>query len=228
MKSKSISFHVEKEDRVGFVIPTHFGGLPFIVAQFILSLRLTGYIGQYTYLVATYGKMCGQVHYQLNKLLKKQGIILNGMFCIKMVDTWTPVFDLSNQQKITNKTHHALPYIHEAVSLVRRNTCGNFMKGTYPRLLAAFYYKIYSIRRRTHYFHVLNSCTGCGLCAKLCPMNTIEIENKRPRWKLEKCTLCLGCLHQCPHFSIQYGKRTFRHGQYVNPYVKHLMKTTKL
>ena len=32
--------------------------------------------------------------------------------------------------------------------------------------------------------------------------------------------MCLGCLHRCPEFAIQYGKNTKKHGQYMNPNVK--------
>lgn len=34
------------------------------------------------------------------------------------------------------------------------------------------------------------------------------------------CVMCLGCLHRCPKFAIQYGKNTKKHGQYTNPNVK--------
>jgi len=45
---------------------------------------------------------------------------------------------------------------------------------------------------------------------------SFSMENKKPVWSKEKCTLCLGCLHRCPVFAIQYGKRTKAHWQYVN------------
>lgn len=45
------------------------------------------------------------------------------------------------------------------------------------------------------------------------------MQEKRPVWVKAKCALCLGCLHCCPKFAIQYGKRTQRHGQYTNPNV---------
>ena len=32
--------------------------------------------------------------------------------------------------------------------------------------------------------------------------------------------MCLGCLHRCPKFAIQYGRNTKKHGQYTNPNVK--------
>ena len=59
-----------------------------------------------------------------------------------------------------------------------------------------------------------------GLCQKICPAQAIRLENRKPVWVKEKCILCLGCLHRCPRFAIQYGKHTQAHGQYVNPHVK--------
>ena len=39
-------------------------------------------------------------------------------------------------------------------------------------------------------------------------------------WVKDKCVMYLGCLHRCPKFAIQYGKKTKKHGQYTNPNVK--------
>ena len=74
--------------------------------------------------------------------------------------------------------------------------------------------------RRTIHFSVDDACIGCGLCAKKCPVQAIEIQNKRPVWIKDKCVTCLGCLHTCPKFAIQYGRNTRKHGQYTNPNVK--------
>lgn len=74
-------------------------------------------------------------------------------------------------------------------------------------------------KRRTAHFRAEESCVGCGLCAKKCPVQAIEMRERKPVWVKEKCALCLGCLHRCPKFAIQYGKNTQRHGQYKNPNV---------
>lgn len=76
------------------------------------------------------------------------------------------------------------------------------------------------IMRKTSHFKVENSCIGCGLCAKNCPVSAIEIRNKKPVWVKDRCVMCLSCLHHCPKFAIQYENRTKKHGQYTNPNVK--------
>ena len=55
--------------------------------------------------------------------------------------------------------------------------------------------------------------------ARKCPVQAIRMENGRPVWVQAQCVLCLGCLHRCPRFAIQYGKHTKQHGQYTNPNV---------
>lgn len=68
--------------------------------------------------------------------------------------------------------------------------------------------------RQTHHFHVEDSCIGCGLCARNCPVSAIQLQDKKPVWVKEQCVMCLSCLHHCPKFAIQYGSRTKKHGQY--------------
>lgn len=42
-------------------------------------------------------------------------------------------------------------------------------------------------------FYSTDKCVGCGKCAKLCPLNNISIENKKPVWH-DNCTHCMACI----------------------------------
>ncbi len=51
-----------------------------------------------------------------------------------------------------------------------------------------------------------DACTGCGTCAKLCPVNNIEIVDGKPVF-LHKCELCFACDEWCPAGAIHHWSR---------------------
>jgi len=67
-------------------------------------------------------------------------------------------------------------------------------------------------------FHTSDKCIGCGKCVKLCPLNNIRLEEKRPVWG-NHCTHCMACIGNCPTEAIEYGtitqnKEKYNFGKY--------------
>ena len=56
-------------------------------------------------------------------------------------------------------------------------------------------------------FYAKSSCLGCGKCEKVCPLNNIKLEDKKPVWG-DKCTHCMACIGNCPVSAIEYGTIT--------------------
>ena len=53
---------------------------------------------------------------------------------------------------------------------------------------------------------VNESCTGCGLCAEMCPKGVLSIIDGRARHERPKdCTLCMRCMDFCPQEAVTYG-----------------------
>ncbi|MBI5239935.1 MAG: 4Fe-4S binding protein [Elusimicrobia bacterium] len=54
------------------------------------------------------------------------------------------------------------------------------------------------------------ACAGCGLCAKVCPVNAIVMEEKRPRLSAEACLGCGVCVVKCGRRAIRMERRPQR------------------
>lgn len=211
------TIQITENEKLGIITPTYYLGLPVIVDKFLDKVKITGTNKTYTYVIATYGNLCGSTCTMIQKHLEKKNLQISAKYSVRMPDTWTPIFDVSDKEKVAQLNRDEIPQIEEIITHIRNNDCGDFSKDTAPMLLSKVYHQIYEYARKTSKFQVEEQCIGCGICAKQCPIQAIEIKDGRPIWTEEKCETCLGCLHHCPKFAIQYGKNTKKHGQYVHP-----------
>ena len=218
--NENFSFDFQDEKYIGFITPTYFLGLPTVVKELLDKLELHKAENAYVFTVSTYGTTSGQTGKRLKESFHKKGILINGSYGIKMVDTWTPVFDLTDKEKIAKINSKAESQIAQVCSYIKEKMAGAYNLNKVPSIVERVYYPVYQKLRRTQRFHLEEGCISCGKCAMKCPTNAIAMKNGKPEWVKTECTLCLGCLHRCPNFVIQYGKKTKKHGQFLNPNVR--------
>ena len=88
----------------------------------------------YTFYVSTYGSTTGQSAKFARDLLRERGLELDAAMSVKMPDTWTPVFDLSDPQKVESINKAAEAQIDAVVEAVRARRTGNMMRHRVPCL----------------------------------------------------------------------------------------------
>ena len=211
-------FSLKKGEMLGIVTPTYFWELPTIVRDYLTELSPDMPGDNYTFLIATFGTTPGATGEEARHILSANGILLDAAYSIRMPDNWTVWFDLSDPEKVAAQNAKADIQIKKVTEQIRKETLGNHQMPRVPYFMQTFTDAAFTSARQTSNLHLEGSCIGCGLCAKICPVNAIEIKDGKPVWVKDHCALCFGCLHHCPKFAIQYGNgATKKHGQYVHP-----------
>lgn len=221
VRGRNYRYDVSRDERIGFVFPVYFQGLPSILRFFMKKLELTGYRGQYIYAVMTCGQWTGRAAGQLDKLLKQKELSLFAEFAVPMVDNYIPAFQVPGEEKIEEILVEADNVIDEIIPSIRAKGIGDYnrLHGPVPALQSAMY-AAYAHGRSTRSFVVTDHCISCGLCQEICPCGAIQISGGKPAWVKSKCVQCLGCVHRCPAQAIHWKKPDEEHGRYYNPRLK--------
>lgn len=199
--------------RAGLVMPVIDIGIPALVRRFAGRLKFDG-TPPYVFAVITCGGMPGASVQQLKKLLDRQGLKLSAVWVVRFglermpEGEWESLLD-SFAAAAAGKAGLPLP----PAALKDRLMTG--LGNPLARLM---------IPGEDRKFRVDGSCNGCGICAKVCPVENIRLEGGRPVW-LHRCEQCAACFGWCPKEAIS-GTCLAARTRYTNPGVKlgHMME----
>jgi NAD-dependent dihydropyrimidine dehydrogenase PreA subunit/flavodoxin len=215
LREELYQYDITGEKYLGFIVPTFAGTLPGAVGLFLERLTLKGYANQFVYGVFTCGASTGFESAALYTMLKAKGISFAGSFEIVMPDNFIVWADVPSQAKLAAILKNADKQLDGIIALIKAKKSGKLDTQTPGDL----YMKLEEIStsNKTSKLHADEKCTSCGLCAEICPMRCIKLDNSgRPLWE-GTCTICFACLHRCPANAVQYGNDTQNKGRYVNP-----------
>ena len=205
-------------DVIGVVYPVYMFGLPLIVADFFKKIKINP--KAYIFGVTTLGGLPGRAHSISKDILRERGLELVMGFSVLMPGNYTPLYGAITEEKqreLFNREKLRIKEIVQAVTVRKRGILEEK-----PFLTNFLFYKLIYARGMSQIplsgkgFQATEVCTKCGLCAKVCPVENIELVEGKPKW-LNHCQHCMACLQWCPVEAIQYNKTTAGRKRYHHP-----------
>jgi len=219
---------------IGLVFPVYYVELPIIVDRFISKLKIKS--GAYIYAVATFGGGKGGTLKRINQILNDKNTKLSAFYGIQMPqNAFKKPFD--NYKKCYK---HASKIIHKINDNIKTKQVGIYYSSKFANALQVLLYPMLSnivkkevpkkiglnestpledvILNLDKLIHVIDNCNSCGICAKVCPVNNIELTDTKPIWK-HSCENCLACYNFCPQEAIVFDIVSRKH-RYLHPEYK--------
>lgn len=204
--------------RVVFVFPLYYLSFPKIVMDFLGRYQVKK--GTDVVCVATRGfPPMGGVIGHFRNIMKKKGVEVRRGFYLDMPSNDVILFGLQSKEKQAE----TLATVDAQINGILKALSGGkkhlekepFGLLRFVRHRSAYLNKLPKAGRN---FQVQDSCTACGICVKVCPMENVKLVDGKPRWGAA-CQLCEACINYCPKHAIQFGKRSMKWDRYVNPNV---------
>ena len=200
-----------------FCSPIYIGYLPKIFAKFIRASTFEGDPRFYFIITLGGNEKGGSIAPKLLPgLCRLKGKHYMGAGHITMPRNLILFFNLQDEAEIQQQLQKADSLLAQYGKLIQKEqTLPVFPVNTleYIMILPILnaYYKHFV---RDEKFTVDETCIGCGLCARVCPLGNITMEGRKPRWN-GNCTHCTACINRCPKAAIQYGRGTRKRGRYT-------------
>lgn len=190
-------------DRIGIVCPIYGHEMPKLVKQFIKQVT---FHTEYLYLILTYGKLHGGAAELADQYLKTCGIEAHYINTIMMVDNYLPVFDM-NEQLAIDPEKKVNEHIEEIKRDIESKKHWKQKAALTDRICHQMYLKMRNenpIDVKSGIFRVRDHCIGCGICMRVCPTGSIQVENQHANYKdTSRCQMCLACVQHCPENAIR-------------------------
>lgn len=194
-----------KDDAVGIVCPTYATDLPKMVYRFLEKAKIRT---DYFFIVMTYGASCSVSDVNMDAIARKCGLELSYYRSVLMVDNYLPFFEMNDQKEGAGKKEidRQLKKVHRDIFerrirrpniLFFRRPAGAIMHGAATN----FILKGNSARS----YIVTDACVHCGICAKVCPADNIEVTPDTVKFQ-DHCEVCYACIHNCPENAIHLKK----------------------
>ncbi len=205
-------------EKVGFVFPLYYSGLPKIVYDFLNKIELSK--SNYFFAVVTNaGDINSTPLLQIETILNAKSKALSAGFYILMPNNFIIGYDVhseAHQKEFFEEAIKNVETIYKTVEINENNLGKAFFEKR--RIKSEKFNKNFrdNVYGYDKSFYAEDTCSSCGICVKVCPVNNITLEEGIPQWK-HKCQQCLACINFCPEKCIQFGDKTLKTQRYHHP-----------
>lgn len=201
IESPNAPQEIAAHDTIILGYPVYFSNMPKIVGDFILS-HSKCFNGKRVYIIATMGLFSGDGAGCAARLLRQCGAEVIGGLHLRMPDC-------IGDEKALKKTGEENRALIRRADLKAEAAAARLTNGNAHREGLGPLYHIAGLLGQRLWFYGKTAtykkkptvdshkCIGCGKCAALCPMNNIDIVDKRAVSR-NRCTLCYRCFSRCP------------------------------
>ncbi len=204
-------------DVMGLVFPVHAMAVPTPVKQFLRRADLRS--AKYVFAIATRLGLVFEDFGAVDRLLRKQGLRLDARFILTMGsnDAKSEGYHCPTDAVIATFEADVLRRLDEIAKVVGNRerhrpkdtefTIGLPYGRLRNRLFERFIIFLKTLSERTggvNYYYADDTCTGCGICERICLSGKIVMTGGRPKWRKEiLCHMCYACLNFCPKQAVQ-------------------------
>lgn len=206
-------------EKVGFIMPLYFMGMPNMVKDFISKLEVSK--DCYVFSIITRAITKGRIFHDIDKLLDKKQVKINYGEYITLPDSYIKWSGGPSDKKSSKMFQQAEKSLDLIADKILREDNYKEKEGVILKLSSLVVYTIWKSRLKSisKSFKVNSSCVGCGICEETCPARNIRLENGKPTWS-NKCEDCMACVQHCPKKAIYFNSRTIGKERYINPNIK--------
>lgn len=200
-----------------WMFPTYSWGIPPVVRRVMEqgAVRAANH-----WMITTCGDDCGDIARQWRRTMRRRGWRARNAWSVQMPNTYTMMkgFDV-DAPDVARAKLAAMPgriaAIHAAMT--GPSPCDGVVRGRWAWVKTAVVYPWFTRHDMSAAgFGTTAACTGCGLCARQCPLGNIAMRDHKPVWGAF-CTMCERCYHRCPTHAVEWRKATRGKGQYPGP-----------
>lgn len=207
---------LESEGPWVLAAPVYCWQLPHLVRDWMLATPFYG--SKDIYFILTCGSSMGNAPRYLRELCAQKGLNFKGCGEVVMPENYIALFNAPGKEEAKRIISAAERALHKIAANIKEGSpLPDVKAGAAEKLLSGIVNKIYyPLVVKDKKFYAEETCTGCGLCERRCPLHNIAMENGKPVWK-GNCTHCMACIAYCPQEAIEYGKATKGKERYVCP-----------